>query len=72
MRERNVMALTVARGSAVERFDPPLELGQHGIAFAVECTAGGDLDPAFADAILADVVEADPQSDRHQNDRDEA
>jgi len=51
------MALTVARGSAVERFDPPLELGQHGIALAVECTAGGNLDPAFADAIFADVVE---------------
>jgi hypothetical protein len=50
--------------SAVKRLDHPLQLDQHRPALAVDGLAGGNLDPAFADAVLVDVeaflaVEAD-------------
>lgn len=40
----------------VERLDAAFELDQHGPALAVQCLAGGNLDPAFADAVFLDVV----------------
>ena len=39
----------------VKRFDLALQFQQHGLALAVERLGRGDLDPAFAQAILIDV-----------------
>ena len=39
----------------VVRLDLALELEQQGLALAVEGLAGGNLDPAFADAVFLDV-----------------
>jgi hypothetical protein len=52
-------ALTRARcllGLFVEGLNPPLELDHQRVAFAVYLVADGYLDPAFADAVLGDVV----------------
>jgi hypothetical protein len=53
-------ALTRARcsllGLFVKRLNPPFELDHQRVAFAVYLVADGYLDPAFADAVLGDVV----------------
>ena len=55
---------TPVAGLLVEDFDLAFELDQQGLAFAVDLLACGNLDPAFADAVLLDihaffVIEAD-------------
>jgi hypothetical protein len=39
----------------VKRLDLAFELDHEGVALAVDLVADGDLDPAFADAVLGDV-----------------
>jgi hypothetical protein len=40
---------------AVKRLDSAAQFNQHGAALAVQRLAGGNLDPAFADAVFLDV-----------------
>ena len=50
-----VPAWALAAGLLVERLDRALELDQQRIALAVQRLACGNLDPAFADAVFADI-----------------